>query len=161
MCDTFCVLGDGVSLFAKNSDRPPSEPQVVGSFPRRPAGPGLRTQYLEIEDAGAAATVLSRPTWLWGAEHGLNEHGVAIGNEMIFTADDPGPAPPALIGMDLVRLGLERGRSAEEALDAMTSLLDRHGQGGIGDEIHGLAYWSSFLVVDPAAAWVLETSGRR
>jgi secernin len=61
--------------------------------------------------------------------------------------------------MDLVRLGLERGRCAEEALEAMTALLGRHGQGGIGDEIHGLSYWSSFLIADPVSAWVLETSG--
>jgi len=159
VCDTLCVLGDGVSLFAKNSDRPRSEPQVVDAFgPRRPGGV-LATQYLEIPDTGAAATLLSRPTWLWGAEHGLNEHRVAIGNEMIFTLDDASKAPPALLGMDLVRLGLERATTAEEALEAMTTLLEHHGQGGIGDRVHGLAYWSSFLITDPTSAWVLETSG--
>ena len=86
---------------------------------------------------------------------------MAIGNEMVFTVDDPRPAPPALLGMDLVRLGLERGRAApSEALDVMTALLDRHGQGGVGDEVHDLAYWSSFLIADRTSAWVLETSGR-
>jgi len=160
VCDTLCLLGDGVTLFAKNSDRPRSEPQIVESFSRRPAGPGLRTQYLEIPDAGALSTILSRPTWLWGAEHGMNEHRVAIGNEMIFTADDPRGHPPALIGMDLVRLGLERGSTADEALEAMTTLLGAHGQGGVGDPVHGLSYWSSFLIADPTSAWVLETSGR-
>jgi secernin len=160
VCDTLCLLGDGVTLFAKNSDRPMSEPQIVEAFPRRPPGGGLCTQYLEIPDTGALSALLSRPTWLWGAEHGINEHRVVIGNEMIFTRDDPRPAAPALIGMDLVRLGLERARSADEALDVMTTLLERYGQGGIGDEIHGLSYWSSFLIADPTSAWVLETSGR-
>jgi secernin len=160
VCDTLCVLGDGATLFAKNSDRPKSEPQTVHSCAGRDPGGRLRTQYLEIPDTGAVSTVLSRPTWLWGAEHGLNTHRVAIGNEMIFTRTDPRPVAPALIGMDLVRLGLERGRNAEESLEAMTTLLDLHGQGGIGDEIHGLAYWSSFLVADPRSAWILETSGR-
>ena len=159
MCDTLCVLGDGVTLFAKNSDRPRSEPQVATAYGRRRAGSTLRTQYLEIPDTDVASTVLSRPTWLWGAEHGLNEHRVAIGNEMIFTLDDPRREPPALIGMDLVRLGLERGRSAEHALEVITTLLGRHGQGGIGDEIHGLSYWSSFIIADPRSAWILETSG--
>ncbi len=160
MCDTLCVLGDGVALFAKNSDRPMSEPQTVSAFARRRAGGRLHTQYVEIPDTGALSTVLSRPTWLWGAEHGMNEHRVVIGNEAVFTSADASKAPPALIGMDLVRLGLERGRDADEALDVITTLLGLHGQGGICDEIHGSAYWSSFLIVDPTSAWVLETSGR-
>ena len=42
----------------------------------------------------------------------------------------------------------------------MTALLERHGQGGVGDEVNGVAYWSSFLIADPVSAWVLETSGR-
>jgi secernin len=162
MCDTLCVLGDGVTLFAKNSDRPPSEPQTAGLFPARPARagrPGLRTQYLTVADTGACSTLLSRPTWLWGAEHGINEHRVAIGNEMIFTIDDPRAVEPALIGMDLVRLGLERGTTAEGALEVITTLLADHGQGGVGDEIHQLSYWSSFLIADPGSAWILETSG--
>src|SRR5205085_6486475 len=69
-------------------------------------------------------------------------------------------APPALIGMDLVRLGLERGRTADDALDVMTTLLERHGQGGAAEAPGHEPYWSSFLVADPHAAWVLETSGR-
>ena len=161
MCDTLCLLGDGVTLFAKNSDRPVTEAQVVEAHGRRSGGGQLRTQYLEIDDTGAAATILSRPAWLWGAEHGVNEHGVAIGNELVDTVDDPRLVPPALLGMDLVRLGLERARDATEAVDVITTLLERHGQGGVGDEVHGLAYWSSFLVADARVAWVLETSGRR
>jgi secernin len=162
VCDTLCLLGDGVTLFAKNSDRPHSEPQTAGLFQARPARagrPGLRTQYLTVADPGACSTLLSRPTWLWGAEHGINEHRVAIGNEMIFTVDDPRAVEPALIGMDLVRLGLERGTTAEGALEVIISLLADHGQGGVGDEIHQLSYWSSFLIADPASAWILETSG--
>jgi hypothetical protein len=85
---------------------------------------------------------------------------VAIGNERVFTLDDPSLAQPALIGMDLVRLGLERGHSAEHALDVMTDLLETHGQGGIADAANEEAYFSSFLIADPHAAWVLETSGR-
>ena len=163
MCDTVCVLGDGMTLFAKNSDRPVTEAQTVGPHRRRGPGPGrsLRTQYLDIADEGAAATLLSRPIWLWGAEHGVNEHRVAIGNEMVDTVDDPKVAPPALIGMDLVRLGLERASNAEDALEVMTGLLERHGQGGVCDQVHDATYWSSFLVADPTSAWVLETSGRK
>src|ERR1700728_2351635 len=160
MCDTLCLLCENGSIFAKNSDRPVSELQLVRSFPARNSGGLLDTQYLTIEDTGAIPCVLSQPTWLWGAEHGVNAFHVAIGNEKIYATSDPYEAQPALIGMDLVRLGLERGRSAEEAIDVMTELLERHGQGGVADATTGEPYWSSFLVVDPHGAWVLETCER-
>jgi dipeptidase len=158
MCDTLWALGPQGSIFAKNSDRPPTEVQLVAAHDRRPGAPTLGTQYLTIPDLGAAATVLARPTWLWGAEHGLNEHGVAIGNEEIYTVVDAAAAPPALIGMDLVRLGLERARTADEALEVVTGLLARFGQGGVANT-YGEAYFSSFLIADPVRAWVLETAG--
>ena len=159
MCDTLCVVGSGRTLFAKNSDRPPNEPQVVEGHPRRDPGGTLRTQYLEIPDAGAAALMGSRPSWLWGLEHGVNEHGVAIGNEKVWTIDDAKHAAPALLGMDLVRLGLERARSADEAFAAITGLLEEHGQGGSGELDHDEPYFSSFLIADARSGWVLETSG--
>lgn len=160
MCDTLCAPGPSGMVFAKNSDRPAGEPQVTWPFGRRAsAGCSLRTQYLTIGDTGAHAALLSCPTWLWGAEHGVNEHGVAIGNERVATTHDAAAAP-ALIGMDLVRLGLERARTATEAVDAMTEILEQCGQGGIADAVHAEAYDSSFLVADPASAFVLETAGR-
>ncbi len=160
MCDTLCALGRDGTVFGKNSDRPSEELQLPESRRPRPPGGRLRTQYLEIDDRGADAVLLSRPDWLWGAEHGLNAHGVAIGNEKVDTRSGVAEAPPALIGMDLVRLGLERGSSASGALDVITSLIERHGQGGIGDRTFAQAYDSSFLVADHASAWVLETAGR-
>ena len=160
MCDTLCAPGPAGMVFAKNSDRPPGEVQVAWSFGRRgSAGCTLRTQYLTIGDTGAHATFLSCPTWLWGAEHGVNEYGVAIGNERVSTTHDAAAAPPALIGMDLVRLGLERARSAAEAVDVITTLLDACGQGGIADAAHAEAYDSSFLVADPTGAYILDTAG--
>jgi len=160
MCDTLCVVGRDRSLFGKNSDRPRDEVQLCEVHPPRPAGGVLRTTYLEIEDTGACAVLGSRPEWMWGFEHGINEHRVAIGNERVFTVDDPHAAAPALTGMDLVRLALERAHDADEAIAILTGLLERHGQGGSCEEHEDDPYWSSFLVVDPRGAWILETSGR-
>jgi len=160
MCDTLCGPGVGGMVFAKNSDRPVGEVQLAVPFGRRPtAGCILRTQYLSIGDTGAHAALLSCPTWLWGAEHGVNEFGVAIGNERVATVHDSAQARPRLIGMDMVRLGLERARSAEEALDILVDLLTTHGQGGIADAARQEAYDSSFLIADPRQAFVLDTSG--
>jgi secernin len=94
MCDTLCAPGPAGMVFAKNSDRPPGEVQLAWPFGRRAsAGCTLRTQYLTIGDTGAHAALLSVPTWLWGAEHGVNEHGVAIGNERVATTHDAAHAP--------------------------------------------------------------------
>ncbi len=160
MCDTFCVRRPGGMLFAKSSDRPVGEPQVLEWLHGREPGGSLRATYLTLPDAGGAALLGSRPTWMWGLEHGVNQHRVAIGNEKVWTVDDPHAAPAALLGMDLVRLGLERATTADQAVDVITGLLDAHGQGGSGEEGADEPYWSSFLVVDPDGGWVLETSGR-
>lgn len=160
MCDTLCLLGEERTLFAKSSDRPVHEPQVLEHHARRDSGGTVRTQYLELPDAGALAVVGSRPTWLWGFEHGVNERGVAIGNERVWTTDDARHAPAALIGMDLVRLALERASTADGAVDVIADLLGVHGQGGSCEDGHDEPYFSSFLVADPRSAWVVETSAR-
>lgn len=169
MCDCLVALGhrtvSGRALFAKNSDRPPSESQVIRwNPPRRDTAP-ISATHITIDpwEATTHACVLSMPDWCWGAEHGVNEHGVAIGNETIYTTLDPRTAPVALIGMDLVRLGLERASTAREAAGVIAGLIERYGQGGSGHDPRGGArprpYWSSFLIADPTDAWVVETSG--
>lgn len=45
---------------------------------------------------------------------GINEYGVVIGNEAIWTKMPYGE--PALLGMDSLRIGLERGKTAAEAV---------------------------------------------
>ncbi|MEP6626176.1 MAG: hypothetical protein ABJC79_17140 [Acidimicrobiia bacterium] len=160
MCDTLCVHVEAGLVFAKNSDRPPDEPQVVRAFPARGGGSTVATQYLELPDVGAYALVGSQPTWLWGLEHGVNEHGVAIGNEKVWTMSLPHSRPPAMLGMDLVRLGLERARTADDALVVITELLERHGQGGSGERDHDEPYDSSFLIADRTTAWILESADR-
>lgn len=147
-------------LFAKSSDRPVDEVQLVEWFPARGSAGGRRATHIEVPGRPRAAVLGSRPTWMWGLEHGVNEHRVAIGNERVWTVDDPRAAPPALIGMDLVRLGLERAARADQAVDVITTLLEQHGQGGSGEQGADDPYWSSFLIADPETGWVLETSGR-
>ena len=166
MCDTFVAMGsataDGALVFGKNSDRPSTEAQRPIHRParRHPSGALVRCTYIEIPEAAETyAVVLSQPSWMWGAEMGVNECGVVIGNEAVWTKASLGP--PALLGMDLVRLGLERGATAREALDVITSLLVAHGQGGpCAEGDPSFQYHNSFLIADAGEAWVLETAER-
>ncbi len=165
MCDTVVatpeVTADGVTLFGKNSDREPNEAQHVVRNPARdyPAGSPMRLTYIEIPQVvHTFATLLSKPFWMWGAEMGVNEHGVAIGNEAVFTKI-PYVKDGSLLGMDLLRLGLERGSTAYEALMVITGMLSAYGQGGNCGFQHKLYYHNSFIIADPSTAWVLETAG--
>lgn len=165
MCDTLCALpgaaAAGATVFAKNSDRPPNEPQDIEWHPARHDASSVRTTYIEIDGAGETLGVLgSRPRWMWGFEHGVNEAGVAVGNEAVYTTTDPREVEPALVGMDLVRLALERSSTASEGVATIGELVDRYGQGGAGQEGGKRPYWSSFLLADPREAYVVETSGQ-
>uniref|UniRef100_A0A2I4AN05 Secernin-3 isoform X2 n=1 Tax=Austrofundulus limnaeus TaxID=52670 RepID=A0A2I4AN05_AUSLI len=166
-CDTFVALPPSTEgqhiIFGKNSDRPCDEVQEVVYFAARDHDPDekLECTYIEIEQvAHTYAVVLSRPAWLWGAEMGANEHQVCIGNEAVWGRESA-DGEEALLGMDLVRLGLERADTAEKAVDVIADLLGRYGQGGscMEDEC-GFTYHNSFLVSDRKEAWVLETSGK-
>ena len=167
MCDCVVALApataSGETLWAKNSDRPPAEPQRLEWHPpRRDDGP-VRCTHVSVAPVRGRPTIGvlgSRPAWQWGFEHGVNEAGVAAGNETIYTTLDPRRGPPGLLGMDLVRLALERADSAEGAVGVLVDLLESYGQGGTGHEGVDRPYWSSFLVADVGAAWVVETSGR-
>jgi len=163
MCDTLAMKADGAVWFAKNSDREPDEPQRVERHPAV-SGDGARTvrcTYVEIGQVPERrAVIVSRPSWMWGAEMGVNEAGVAIGNEAVFSRSVIREGE-ALLGMDLVRLGLERSGSADEAARVIIDLLERHGQGGpAGYRNKSFRYDNSFLIADARTILVLETAGR-
>jgi secernin len=177
-CDTFTVAAQhsryDATLLGKNSDRPARETQPLRHVPGRRDGGRLRLAYVEIEDVPETIAHLgSSPYWCWGHEIGVNVYGVAIGNEALFTRDvaataaadrSGGSVQPGILGMELLRLGLERGRTAAEAVAVMAELVERHGQYGAGTvsiDRPSAAYDNSFIVADAAESWVLETTGRR
>ncbi|TNM85543.1 hypothetical protein fugu_007814 [Takifugu bimaculatus] len=166
-CDCFVSLPPGSRdnhvIFGKNSDRPRDEVQEVVHFPAASHSPGstLECTYIQIPQLEHThAVILSKPAWMWGAEMGANDQGVCIGNEAVWTRETVN-SEEALLGMDLVRLGLERGDSAWAALTVITGLLEQYGQGGqCREDPAPFSYHNTFLLVDREAAWVLETSGR-
>lgn len=166
MCDTMVVLGnsteDGSVLFAKNSDRQPNEPHIMIRVPRMrhdlERDKYLKATYIQIPQVRETyEVVLLKPSWIWGCEMGWNEFGLNIGNEAVFTKEKQGE--PSLIGMDMVRIALERCKTTEEAVEMIIELLGAYGQGGNCGYEKPFTYHNSFLIADQRSAWVLETAG--
>ena len=161
MCDTLGTLKNGRALFGKNSDRSPNEPQVLEFIPARlHTERELEATYISIPQVKEThGVLLSRPTWMWGAEMGVNDCGVCIGNEAVFTLARYGRT--GLTGMDMLRLALERSEDAEQAVGVIIGLLEKHGQGGNCGYDHEFLYDNSFLVMDKTSLFVLETCGKK
>ena len=164
MCDTLIatadVTRDGVPIFGKNSDREPNEAHLLMRHPAADFTPGSRVHCTHIEIPQVKhtyAVILAKPFWIWGAEMGANEHGLVIGNEALFTRIPY--AKKGLLGMDLLRLALERAATAQEGLRVITGLMAEFGQGGNHSNAHETFYHNSYILADPHDAWVLETAG--
>lgn len=168
MCDTMVALSnstyDGSVLFAKNSDREPNEPHIIVWSPRRrlETGEKIRCTYIEVlQDKAVGETheaFLFKPSWMWGAEMGVNEKGVVIGNEAVFTREKI--EDNTLLGMDILRLALEMCSDAKEALQYIIKLIEQYGQGGKAGYTQNLKYHNSYIFADFNEAYVLETAGR-
>lgn len=174
MCDLIVALPDATKgnkvLFGKNSDRPAGECQVLFFGEARKSSPSRHVQcsYVSVpDDQDTLATLGCRPYWCWGYETGINEAGVVGGNAAVFTKSlylAENQTEPGLTGMGLLRFGLERGRTAEAAVDAIVKLLQKYGQWGSavrGEDHNSGSYDNSFLLADSKEAWVLETSANR
>lgn len=163
MCDTMIALPeatkDGSILFAKNSDRQPNEPLLLTYIPRKehPLNSQLQCTYIEIDQVPLTYELfLYKPSWMWGGEMGTNEFGLTIGNEAVFTKGRVNKT--GLLGMDLLRIALERCKTSVEAIGCITSLIEKHGQGGNCGYEKPFTYHNSFLIVDQNSAWILETA---
>jgi len=175
-CDTGVALPDatqaGYTILGKNSDRPVFDSQYLELHSRHYFKPGgmLQLEYISIPQVEETyATLGSRPYWCWGYEEGVNEHGVAMGNEAIYTktfrqnakAYRAGKSPElGLLGMDVVRLALERSETAQQAVDWVGKLAQEYGQ--FGSAVPGVGhgkggYDNSYIVADASEAWAVET----
>lgn len=161
MCDTFVVLKEksktGFTIFGKNSDRDPNESQIFTFINKKTENKGkIKTTYIEIPQYEKLYSILlSKPTWLWGGEMGINEVGVTIGNEAVFTKIKYNKI--GLTGMDLIRIALETTDNAYEASKKIVELIKKFGQGGNCGYEKSIYYHNSFLIADKNSAYVLET----
>ena len=158
MCDTFVALPsvtrDKNILFAKSADCEVNEANAIVRIPRKKhiKGEAVRVTHLVIPQAEETYEIfLTKAFWTYGCEIGINEYGLAMGEEAVFTREMV-EGKDGLIGPDLMRLGLERARNCQEAIEVMTGLLEKYGQGGSA-ELKGNSHFdSSFLMSDTGEA---------
>ena len=163
-CDTMVALGSathsGQIVFAINSDRPVDECQPLVQRARRshPPTAEAQCQFLTLPQAETTYRhVGSQRYWCWGYEHGFNEHQVFIGNEGL-ASKLPDATTPKLIGMEVLRLGLERSRTAAEAVEVMIDCITRFGQGKFANDDAVRTYDNGYIVADPHEAYAIETA---
>jgi hypothetical protein len=151
-------------LFAKSADCEVNEANALVRIPgsRRLPGEALRVTHRMIPQAEITHEILlTKAFWTYGCEIGINEYGLAMGEEAVYTREAEKETCDGLIGPDLMRLGLERARDCQEALEVMIPLLETYGQGGSA-ELKGNSHFdSSFLMADTSRAYILETAGRK
>ncbi len=161
MCDTIVACKNatrqGITLFGKNSDREPDEAQnIVILHPPENEPPEVQCTYVRAPlYRKTCSAVVCRPFWMYGAEMGVNEHGVAIGNEALFTREKP--AATGLTGMDLLRLALIQSKTAQHARDTIIQYLTEFGQGGKAGYRQKIKYMNGYIIADANEAYVLET----
>lgn len=173
MSDLFVAMPpatkDNCVIFGKNSNRPAIEVQEVVYYPAVDHAPGtiLKCTWLEVDQIEHTySVILSKPAWVWGAEMGSNEHSVCVGCTPVWTkmcSEEADNSQPKLLGIDFVRLALERAKTSREAVEVITTLLEKYGQGGVCYENPDFQDWkhnNSFLLVDRNEAWVLDTAGQ-
>ena len=167
MCDTFIIppalTENRRWIFAKNSDREPNEAQDFRYFPAGSrSSEEVLTSFIPVtHPRDHIGTWLSKPFHLWGAEMGINDAGLAIGNEAVFTRVPMIRKNLGLTGMDMIRLALERCRRAREAVDQLCYYIEAYGQDACGGYYNRkFFYHNSFIVADPEEAYVLESAGR-
>lgn len=167
MCDTLVALPQrtrsGDLILGKNSDREPQEAQAIIHLPRRyPSEKEVQCTYISIPQVPETfEVILSKPFQMWGAEMGTNEFGLVIGNEAVFTNVKINKKEIGLTGMDLLRLALERCKTAKEGLKLIVNLLGKYGQNACGGyQNKDFYYHNSFLIADPDHAFILETAGK-
>ena len=168
MCDTLAALPNatrhGNVLFAKSADCEVNEANALVRVParRHVVGESVRLTHLVIPQAPQTHEVLlTKAFWTYGCEIGINEFGLAMGEEAVFTREMAQETVDGIIGPDLMRIGLERARDCREAIMVMTALLEQYGQGGSA-ELKGNSHFdSSYLMADTREAYILETAGRK
>ncbi len=126
---------------------------LYGSLTSTPAGDWKEGDMRQIVDwdSGKPLGAIPQPAHTYAVIGNMNEHALAI-TESTWGGRPELENPNGLIDYGtLIQLGLERARTAREAITVMTELVAEYGYFSSGE---------SFSIADKNEAWVLEMIGK-
>jgi len=140
---------DGSTLITYSADAH----EFYGALTYKPAGrhaPGTKVDVIEW-DTGRRLGQIDQVPETYAVVGHMNEHQVAIG-ETTWGGREELRDPQGVVDYgSLMTLALQRARTAREAVEVMTGLVQRYGYASTGE---------SFSIADPREAWILELIGK-
>jgi dipeptidase len=123
----------------------------VSFFPAADHLPGDRTMIHHYE-SGKFLGIIPEVPHTYSVVQFMNEHQVAIGETTFGGLDSLANQPGAILDYgSLMRIGLQRSKSARQMIRVMTELVERYGYASGGE---------SFSISDAEEAWIMEIIGK-
>ena len=158
-CTTLMAQGSAVAggkgtIISKNRDVGANTLVEIGVHEkaRHAEGEVYQAAYIDVPQVAETYKFIgSRSAGRWGYGMGINEHQVIV-------ADNDAPSrdtldfKQSLHDNDVIRLVLERAKTAREGVDIVAGLVEKHGQAWNG---------IMFEIGDPNELWIVEVTGHR
>jgi len=124
---------------------------AIAFYPAADHLPGSRCEVFHYENGKLLGTI-PEVSHTYSVVQFMNEHQVAIGETTFGGLDSLASQPGAILDYgSLMRIGLQRSRTAREMIKVMTDLVAEYGYATGGE---------SFSISDPNEAWIMELIGK-
>ncbi|MDF2569530.1 MAG: Peptidase family protein [Sporomusa sp.] len=158
-CTTFMAQGSTLkngkgTIISKNRDQSAATLSEIGLHEkaRHTADQVYQAAYIDIPQVTETYKFTgSRTAGRWGYGMGINEFQVSV-SDNDSTSRDTLDFKKGLHDNDVVRLVLERAKTAREGVDIVANLVEKYGQAWNG---------IMFEIGDPNELWVIEVTGHR
>lgn len=126
---------------------------LYGALERTPAADWAKGSKLQIIewDTNKPLGEIDQVEHTYAVLGNMNEHQVTIVESTWGGRPELADTTGIIDYGSLMQLGLQRARTAREAIDVMTSLVDRYGYYSSGE---------SFTIADPNEVWIMEMIGK-
>jgi len=158
-CTTFMAQGTALksgkgTIISKNRDQSAATLSEIGlqEKSRHTSDEVYQAAYIDIPQVTETYKFIgSRTAGRWGYGMGINEFQVSV-SDNDSTSRDMLEFKKGLHDNDVVRLVLERAKTAREGVDVVTNLVEKYGQAWNG---------IMFEIGDPNELWIVEVTGHR